>query len=44
MLPEPVYDQVYAGHQQAPVALRDVKTYVKHIREQIEKYNEEYQV
>ena len=44
MLPELVYDYVYAGRQPIPVALRDVKIYVKQIKEEIEKYNEEYEV
>ena len=43
-LPEPVYDQVYAEHQQIPVALRDVKIYVKQIQEGIDKFQENYEV
>ena len=43
-LPEPIYDQVYAGHQPNPVALKDVKDYINNIREQIEKFDEEYEV
>ena len=43
-LPEPVYDQVYAEHQQIPVALRDVKTYVNQMKEEIERFEEEYEV
>ena len=41
-LPEPVYDQVYAGRQPIPVALRDVKGYVKQVEEEIEKFREVY--
>ena len=43
-MPEPVYDQVYAGCQPIPVALRDIKTYVKQIQEEIERFDEEYGV
>ena len=43
-LPEPVYDQIYDGNQRNPVALKDVKDYINNIREQIEKFNEEYEV
>ena len=43
-LPEPVYDYVYAGRQPIPVALRDVKSYVNQIQEQIEKFQENYEV
>ena len=43
-LPEPVYDQVYTGRQPIPVALRDVKIYVKQVQQEIEKFKEEYQV
>ena len=43
-LPEPVYDQVYTGRQPIPVALRDVKVYVKQVQQEIEKLKEENQV
>ena len=43
-LPEPVYDQVYAGRQPNPLSFRDIKGYVNRIKEQIEKFNEEYKV
>ena len=43
-LPEPVYDQVYAGHQPNPLSFRDVKGYVNHIKKQIEKFSEEFKV
>ena len=43
-LPEPVYDYIYAGRQPIPVALTDVKTYVNQIQEEIERFEEEYEV
>ena len=43
-LPEPIYDQVYAGHQPNPLSFRDVKGYVNHIKEQIDQFSEEYKV
>ena len=44
MLPEQVYDYVYAGRQQIAVALNDVKGYVKQVQEVIEKFTEAYGV
>ena len=44
MLPEPVYDQVYAEHQPIPMSFRDVKIYVKQIQEEIQKFKEDYEV
>ena len=43
-LPETVYDYVYAGRQPIPVVLKDVKTYVRQVKEGIEKFKEEYEV
>ena len=43
-LPEPVYDQIYADRQPIPTALKDVKGYINQIQEEIEKFNEEYEV
>ena len=44
LLPEPVYDQVYAGHRPNPLSFRDVKGYVNHLKEQIDQFSEEYKV
>ena len=43
-LPETVYDYVYSGRQPTTVALRDVKSYVNQIQQEIGKFRDEYKV
>ena len=43
-LPEMIYDYVYAGREPVPVPLRDVKGYIYQIQQELDKFQEEYEV